>query len=251
VLPSIGLDKATRLAELLRQTVCNTPFDLREHGLALAALPVTISLGVSTLDTGNAAHITAPEQVTHAADQGVYAAKKAGRNCVRSVAASPAHSAPAPGDGAGSAPPTPIAAPKPPGRYTIMVIEDDPLASLLIVSTLEKCAQMCPVPVRSSEEAIEYLAKAAGSGRAGPAAILCDLNLPGASGLDLLRKRNGTPWRHTPFFVMSALTSKPTEAECRAAGAAGFIDKADFCAHTDDWINRILASVTGAARVAA
>ncbi len=75
VLPHTSLDQATALAERLRELVCHTPI---ETGVADdAPLTVTVSIG------GAAAEDTGAHELVHLADQGLYEAKQAGRNCVR------------------------------------------------------------------------------------------------------------------------------------------------------------------------
>jgi diguanylate cyclase (GGDEF)-like protein len=88
VLPNLDRKNAAQLAEQLRLAVQAVRIEL-DSGQTLA---VTISLGVATYD--GVRFYTAPQQLIKAADQAVYAAKAAGRNCVRVFA--PRTPAPAP-----------------------------------------------------------------------------------------------------------------------------------------------------------
>lgn len=71
-----SLPDGVRIAERLRLAVSSEPF-LTQSG----ALKVTCSLGVASLQATRA---TGVDQLLNAADSRLYAAKKAGRNCVKS-----------------------------------------------------------------------------------------------------------------------------------------------------------------------
>lgn len=83
ILPSVSREKGLRIAEALRLAIARTPFDLSGYDLPGLALARTISLGVATTDPKDASRDWTPEQVVKRADEAVYAAKSAGRNCVR------------------------------------------------------------------------------------------------------------------------------------------------------------------------
>jgi diguanylate cyclase (GGDEF)-like protein len=76
VLPEINRVAAARCAEQIRALIEASPVE-NDAG---EKLRVTASIGVATLD---GPFFERPEQLVKAADQGVYAAKHAGRNCVR------------------------------------------------------------------------------------------------------------------------------------------------------------------------
>jgi diguanylate cyclase (GGDEF)-like protein len=86
VLPNVERREAARLAEDFRSAMSELPIESEDGQL----LYVTVSVGVATAEKGC---FEQPRQLLKAADQGVYAAKNAGRNCVRIFApkvASPA-----------------------------------------------------------------------------------------------------------------------------------------------------------------
>jgi diguanylate cyclase (GGDEF)-like protein len=238
LLPRVGLDKATRVAELIREAIDRSPIDLRQHESPLESLHVTISLGVSALEAGLAQHATTPEQVTQAADQGVYAAKHAGRNCVRAVplgSGSPREAAPRPSAVATA------------GQHTLMIVEDDPLASKLLAVLIGKRKDFRVITVRTGEEAIDWLTGPLGAGRPKPDAVLCDLYLPNVSGLDVLRRVRGQHPR-LPFIVVSAAPDAGIENSCTAAGADAFIDKGELCTAIDPWMTRIAHMIEASAK---
>jgi two-component system, cell cycle response regulator len=82
ILPGIAQADAEKLAERLRGTMDAKPFDLAPWGVGNIAPRVTISVGVSGVDSETITKAEKPEAITHAADQAVYVAKSSGRNRV-------------------------------------------------------------------------------------------------------------------------------------------------------------------------
>lgn len=77
VLPNTTRQAAAATAETVRKAIATKPFDCG-NGLSL---PVTVSVGVATAEPG--APFREPAHLLKAADLALYAAKSAGRNCVR------------------------------------------------------------------------------------------------------------------------------------------------------------------------
>ena len=77
ILPEHDRKQATAVAESLRAAVEATPIDIDTP----SPLSITASMGVAVFD--GLRFFQSPEQLVHAADQGIYAAKAAGRNKVR------------------------------------------------------------------------------------------------------------------------------------------------------------------------
>lgn len=84
LLPNVSLKKAEAVAEMLRVIVSSQPVDLSDARSEKPAVRVTVSVGVAALDDESRDAFVNIEQLINAADQGVYAAKKGGRDCVRS-----------------------------------------------------------------------------------------------------------------------------------------------------------------------
>jgi diguanylate cyclase (GGDEF)-like protein len=84
IMPGVDLKKAEAIAEMLRVVLNSTPIDLSEAKAAKSQVRITTSVGVAAYDRSTREAIREPEQLINAADQAVYAAKKAGRDCVRS-----------------------------------------------------------------------------------------------------------------------------------------------------------------------
>jgi diguanylate cyclase (GGDEF)-like protein len=76
VLDQVGLNEAIRIADRLRGAVADRAFQTQS-----GMLRVTCSLGVASL---NAARASSVDELLKSADERLYAAKKGGRNCVKS-----------------------------------------------------------------------------------------------------------------------------------------------------------------------
>jgi diguanylate cyclase (GGDEF)-like protein len=83
ILPGASLKDAASIAERLRVAVASAPIRLPAEFGELKELSVTVSLGAAVYETGSSSVITSPSLLLKAADKALYAAKQAGRNCVR------------------------------------------------------------------------------------------------------------------------------------------------------------------------
>lgn len=93
ILPGATRREAAEQAESLRKVIAATPIDLRHLQGAHHSVPVTVSMGVAVLEPAVSDRITSPQVLLHAADKAMYAAKHAGRNCVRVFSPKPAAAA--------------------------------------------------------------------------------------------------------------------------------------------------------------
>jgi len=71
------------LAETIRRAIDGSPIDVSSLKLPVSKVNVTVSLGLAVMDSTNGSRITAGTVLTQMADKALYAAKQAGRNCVR------------------------------------------------------------------------------------------------------------------------------------------------------------------------
>lgn len=77
VLPETGHEGSMQFAETLRRMICDEPFEYEGD-----SFPVTISLGVATLEGGSRGPPPDTAEFIRAADANLYKAKRDGRNCV-------------------------------------------------------------------------------------------------------------------------------------------------------------------------
>lgn len=75
ILPDIDLNLALQIAERIRSNIAAKPFTIDKH-----SLHVTVSIGLSSFHPGDTV-----EKLLQRADKALYAAKAAGRNCVKTV----------------------------------------------------------------------------------------------------------------------------------------------------------------------
>ncbi|MFO0683815.1 MAG: response regulator [Sandaracinus sp.] len=101
----------------------------------------------------------------------------------------------------------------------ILVVEDDDDLRRMLVTTLAKLGTV--VPARSAAEAATFL-----SSRPPPAVVLTDIMMPGASGLELLRKlRTEARYHGVPVVVLSAKTDPHSIVDGINAGARHYVTK--------------------------
>jgi two-component system cell cycle response regulator len=85
--PGANRQEAARVAEMVRLAIAKEPFDLNHSASNLSSeaksVQVTASVGVAVFEPGASQNISTPQLLIQAADQAMYAAKAAGRNCVR------------------------------------------------------------------------------------------------------------------------------------------------------------------------
>ncbi len=113
-----------------------------------------------------------------------------------------------------------------PQALRVYVVDDDPEHVMIIQLALRALEQ--PTMVETIGDGGAALAALA-SGQVQPDLILLDINLPGLSGLDLLRRIKGVAQAHFVPVVMltsSSLTSDITRAY--ELGASGYIEKGQY-----------------------
>ncbi len=126
-------------------------------------------------------------------------------------------------------------------------MEDDPLAAKLVELLFARRPDIRLRVAASAEEALSVLA--AGGGR--PDALVCDLSLPGMSGVDLIaRLRQSPAWRAIPILAISAQPPGAASAAALAAGASMFATKALLCSDFGQWVQTV-ADLASANRRAA
>jgi CheY-like chemotaxis protein len=126
----------------------------------------------------------------------------------------------------------PILGDKSPSRAAgeILLVEDNALDAALTERAFKRARFTNPLRIiRDGEEALDYLHGAgtyAKRGGSRPQLILLDLNLPGMSGLELLRRLKGDKrTRDIPVVVLTMTQSDIIVIECCRLGAKNYIVK--------------------------
>ena len=83
LLPGANRPATARIAERVRLAMAERPVSLAEVDCEASCVDITISLGVAVYEPAVAELIIRPDQLVRATDLALYAAKEAGRNCVR------------------------------------------------------------------------------------------------------------------------------------------------------------------------
>lgn len=239
VVPGADAARALKIGEVARRLVCSAPFVV-SLGAEQLTLAVTISVGVAAHYPGAGHSFESAAALVHAADECVYEAKNAGRNCVRSKSCAPGspHAATA-ADRAGNPPrgdATGGAAPQQPAALLrLLAVEDDPLAARLLMFIFSKERGFEVTVYATGEEAMRAVA-----GGPNPDLILCDINLPDMTGVDVVRRIKGNAaTQDIPIIVISATSDGHTRARAEGAGADDFADKGAFAADSDPWCKRV------------
>src|SRR6266849_7855132 len=107
---------------------------------------------------------------------------------------------------------------------SIVLVEDNPADVLLVRKALQergiKCALTC---FEDGEKALKNLSQA---GRLAPDLIMLDLNLPGADGVDVLRKICSIPGLlEVPVVILTSSESPSDMQRTARLGAVGYIRK--------------------------
>ncbi len=233
------IDFCADLAERVRYAFDSTPFDLRSVDGAPDELHVTASIGVSSTDAGDAKRISGGEQVVHEADECVYAAKSDGRNNVK-VFGRYSQVTLKEGDVAPSA--TPGSAGNTVEKSSrVLLVEDDALAATLVISLLKRRGNVEVEWVKTGTHACTLIERGELVDARKPCLILCDFNLPGCDGHEVLRvaKLNETT-KSVPFFMLSGNNDAHMRDETLRRGATKFIHKNEFCADVNRWLGELV-----------
>lgn len=236
VLRGLGSHDAAKLAETLRATVGDEPFDLSGVEGTPDTLNVTVSIGVSGTDTGDLSRVVSGLTIVKEADESVYLAKEAGRNNVQLFGGRGAVHAGASraetsdrGHGAGGGGSD--------GSLRILLIEDDALAATLLSTLLRRRGNHRVDWVESGTEGLERI-KSSGTGADfSYDLVVCDLDLPGVNGLEILRSyaRLGLDLI-APFYVLTANQDDWTRREAEGLGASVCLTKAEFTSDIARWL---------------
>ncbi len=227
ILPGAGRREAAALSERLRHRVGASPFTVHSDDGQVLVLPVTASFGVAALDEETRGTITDVAGLTGAADRALYAAKGAGRNCTRVFLAGGANSSSRPDAKRRSdqAQRTPDHGDAHPRRW-MLVVEDDPAFARIAERAFASNDHVEVRVARSGEDALMMLSGGRDGREPGPDVVVADLQLPGLSGVDLVRAmRAHDQWRAMPVIMLTGSPSDASRRECFSAGANLYVAK--------------------------
>ncbi len=104
--------------------------------------------------------------------------------------------------------------------HTILLVEDDAPAIVLIEAVLEPHADWRLIVARSGDEAIDIAV------REHPDVVLLDVVLPSMDGIEICRRLKSDPATANAHVVfLTAVSKQATEAEAWAAGADEYLLK--------------------------
>ncbi len=189
-----------------------------------------------------------PEQLVQRADKAVYAAKEAGRNNVKRWGADTGRrAADQRADQATQLGVSLDALPRD-GRTHVLLIEDDPLAARLIQSMMVQNNGVSLDVQADGRGAIEYLRDAQRPGARMPDLIICDMNIPGYNGLQIVRALQANARFCTiPIVIISSTLDEQHRRQCEQAGIKRVYNKLDICTDLKAWCADLVRSLQVAA----
>lgn len=247
ILPGHDGVRARELADALRRVIAERSFELPG---TLEPVTITVSVGIATMEAGSGAAFDAPAALLAAADHAAYAAKNAGRNCIRTAAAgglvavapacyvpSSVREAEARGPGRSLyAAADPLRSPD--GVLRVLIVEDDPLAGRLLSMLFQRITMSDVRWVPNAASAGTLMEQTPGFV---PGLAVIDLNLPDARGTDVARAVRAAAPCIRRVAIVTASSSTLSEAERLDAGIDVFLAKHEVGADLGGWLNRLLA----------
>ncbi len=262
IVPGVTLDECAALGERVRAIIADSPFDLSALEGVPDELTVTVSVGVSTSHAGSQTRLSSADQVVQEADECVYAAKEDGRNNVKvwgrytkSEKSAEPTSAPesAPAPSSMPEPEAPAASvsmrtKKAKNAGRILFIEDDALAATLVISLIKRRSKVDIQWVKNGTKACILIDSGKYAGDEALDLIICDFNLPGCNGHEVLRvAKSSATVADVPFFLLTSSTDVDIREETLRRGATKFVHKDEFCANVNKWVDEVLHPVKLAA----
>lgn len=129
------------------------------------------------------------------------------------------------------------------GRFSILIVEDNPDHAQLIGRVLSDCQVGQVAHAATGAEAIERLTTdaSAGNGAVQPHLVLLDLHLPDMPGLNVLREVRATPRLRTlPIVILSGDEQESLVADCLESGANAFVYKSGRFNEFRDSVSRVV-----------
>ncbi|MFI4860490.1 MAG: HDOD domain-containing protein [Phycisphaerales bacterium JB063] len=248
ILPGATLGAATNIGEAMRRAIEDTVFDLSEVPNCPDSLPRTVSVGVAAWNKGEP-QVSAQELVQRA-DKAVYLAKESGRNNVKRWGVDLGDGIPertqqsqAAAQGGGAAAGWAAQATEAPLRH-VLLVEDDAMAARLMTVFFEKIEQVKVIMASDGRQAVQMLRDMQRPGRALPDLIVCDVNLPGFTGLQILKAlKANSVFSQIPIAMVTSTDDGEVGDACRDAGALGVFCKATISTQMESWCQGMIGTL--------
>ena len=211
ILPGCNENEAGNVGERMR-----TQLEALSVHAGQNTIRLTVSVGVAAAQENDDSH-----SLVRRADQAMYAAKQSGRNCCHFHDGSSTISL-LKGESKGDESDT-----KSQGRFrvttecaSIFVIDDEPSTVLMIRKILSQSGY---VQVHTETDSTKAFDKILSSS---PDLVLCDIHMPGATGLDILSQiRGNRATRNIPVVFLSSCNDVGMRINCLTLGATDFLSK--------------------------
>ena len=257
VLPGMDLTAGTTVGEELRRAIAYRPFDLKEVPNCPDELARTVSVGVASWEPGQPQ--PPAEELVQRADKAVYLAKESGRNNVKRWGIDLGDDKPDAQPTAAPPAPTPLS-PKPAadevipdlrldtGITRVLIIEDDALAARLMEVMFQQIHGVEAKVVSDGTAAVVRLRDAQRPGNHLPDLIISDMNLPGFSGLQILKALKANPvLKAIPVVIVSATNDAEQQRVCLETGAQAVYCKSKISKTLKAWCENVVQVVKQAA----
>ncbi|MGV6814238.1 MAG: response regulator, partial [Phycisphaerales bacterium] len=130
----------------------------------------------------------------------------------------------------------------------ILLVEDDALAATLVISLIKRRSKVEIEWVKSGTKACILLESDKYTQNDHLDLIICDFNLPGCNGHEVLRvAKNSSAVSGVPFFMLTGSTDPDMRDESHRLGVSKFIHKDEFCADVNKWMDELLQPTQAAA----
>jgi CheY-like chemotaxis protein len=115
--------------------------------------------------------------------------------------------------------------------YTVLFVDDEKSVHIVLEKMLAD--QFNIVHAYNAQEAINIISEEAIN------LLLCDIEMPGMTGLELLESIQKDDRKDIPFLILTSHDSEDTEREAYNLGATDFISKLDLIKKKEDFIERV------------
>lgn len=127
---------------------------------------------------------------------------------------------------------------------TVLLVDDDRddiwLVDRLFRKAMPDGHTLNVIAIPGGTAALEWIGEAQSAGHPMPDLIVLDINMPGLSGLDLLRVLRARPrFLATPILVLTTSDEAEIGAQARCAGANAVLTKPDTMEKLEDLVRKV------------